>query len=305
MVVKIVTDSASDLPKSVAEMLKISVVPLCVRFGQETYRDRIDMSAEEFYKRLAEDQRHPATSTAPPNDFLEVWQTLLAEGADEIISITVSSKLSAVYGTALQAKEIMPEKDRAKIKIIDSKTVLMAQGFLVMLAARLAQNNKPAEEIMSLINENIPNARFLVILDTLKYIEKGGRATKALSNLKLTSALMGIIKPSLTIRDGEVHLSGLVKKHNRKRKIIEYMEKFPGIKAMALEYSPCLSGETKEIIDEIKAEAAASFANVPIYVSLASPVIGAHAGPGALGVSLIIDPCAVAINDLATEAVGI
>ena len=287
MIIKIVTDSVADLPEDIAKRLDISIVPLCVQFGQETYRDGVEMTANDFYEKLIKDPRHPTTSTAPPEYFKQLWQRLLAEGADKVISIVVTSKLSAVYQAALQAKQMMSEKEKPKIEIIDSTTALMAEGFLAISAASLVESRKSAEEIVALVKKNIPHVHFLVILETIEYVKKGGRAVKALSRLKITPAFSKLVKPFLIVKDGEVHLGGLVRPHNRKNKILEYIEKFPGVKAIALEYSPGLEGKTEKIIEEIKKEVIAHFPSVPIYVSLVSPVIGTHMGPGAVGVSLI------------------
>ena len=135
MTVKIVTDSVSDLPPEVVNELGITVVPLNVRFGTEVYRDGIDMTSEEFYNRLKRSESLPATSVPSPATFAEAYNKL-AEDTDEILVITLTSKLSATHEVALQSIGLM--KRKCRIEVVDSQWAVMAQGFIVIAAAKAA-----------------------------------------------------------------------------------------------------------------------------------------------------------------------
>ena len=283
MTVRIVTDSVADIPKEIAKNLGITVIPLYVRFGTQSYRDNIDMTPKQFYQRLVDDQTHPSTSAGSPGEFMQVYQNL-AEQADKIISIHVSKKLSGVYETALQAKNMMAEKERSKIEVVDSTTGVMAQGLLVMATARLALQGKESEEIMALIEKTIPLIHVLIILDTVEYANLGGRVTK------IAAPVLKLVKPVLTIKNGEAMRTGLVTVVKRKNEILDFVRKFSNkIKEMALEYAPDSSGKIESLIYEIKEKVETDFHDLPIYISMVSPVIGTHAGPAVIAVSLITE----------------
>jgi len=139
MTVKVVTDSTADLPPQLAEELGITVMPVYLRFGDEVYRDRVDISEDEFYHRLSHDPKHPSTTQPPPQDFVDAY-TDLAKEADGIISIYVSSKLSGTYDSALRGKELV-EKG-CPLEVIDSQVVTMGLGQLVIGAHAIAESGK-------------------------------------------------------------------------------------------------------------------------------------------------------------------
>ncbi|HJX13626.1 MAG TPA: DegV family protein, partial [Dehalococcoidales bacterium] len=197
MTVKIVTDSLSDITEDLARELGLTVVPLYVRFGEDIYRDRVDITTEEFYRRLVTESTLPSTTQPTPNDFLEVYQKLAKE-TDEILVIVVSSKLSGTYQSATQAKQMMPGKCR--IEIIDSLSVAMGQGLIAISSAEAVKKGASLEKAADLARQAVSRSHLIAYFDTLKYLAKGGRIGKA-------SGLLGSmlsVKPILTIKEGEM-----------------------------------------------------------------------------------------------------
>ncbi|GAG91877.1 unnamed protein product, partial [marine sediment metagenome] len=201
MTVKIVTDSVADLPPQVVEELGITVIPLNVRFGTEVYRDGIDLTAEQFYDKLQRSKTLPVTSVPTPASFAEAYDKL-AEETDEILVIIVSSKLSATYEVALQSIGLM--KRKCRVEVVDSQWAVMAEGFVVMAAAKAANAGASLDEAIALTRKNIPRVEFHAAFDTLDYLRRGGRIGKA-------QALLGSvlkINPIITIKDGVVEPAG-------------------------------------------------------------------------------------------------
>ncbi len=170
MVVKIVTDSTADIPPDLAKDLSITVVPLYVRFGNETYLDRVQISEEEFYKRLQNDPVHPNTSQPTPQDFAAVYREL-SQHADGIISIHISGKLSGTYNSALQAKVMTPMD--FPLEVVDSKSVSMGLGMLAIEAATLANSGKGFQQVIEAVKQSADNIYILILFDTLKYLALG------------------------------------------------------------------------------------------------------------------------------------
>ena len=176
MTVKIVTDSTADLPDDLVKELGITVVPIYVRFGEEVHRDRVEISEDEFYKRLEHDPVHPSTVQPGPQDFLEVYRRL-APGADGIVSIHISSKLSGTYNSALMAKDMMDNE--CPIEVIDTQSVSMGLGLIVIAAATVAKDREGMDKVVEAAKQAISQIRLLAMFDSLKYLLLGGRIGKA------------------------------------------------------------------------------------------------------------------------------
>lgn len=279
MVVKIVTDSGADLSEGIAKDLDIAVVPLHFLFGQEDYRDGIDMSLGEFYRRLIEGPIHPTTSTASPGEFANVFRKLIKEGAEGIICINLSGKLSKTFGSAVQAREDLAKIEACPITVIDSENVAMSTGLLVMMAARLAQEGKSQAEIASAVKENISRVHFMGALETLKYLIKGGRAPK----IAVVSDIMKL-KTFIKIKEGEVHAAGRTRTQREKiGRLVDFVESFADseVTEIAVEYTT--NPEEAEIV---KQEMAGKFPKARIYSGVLGAVLGVHAGPGVIAVSV-------------------
>ncbi|MEK7280826.1 MAG: DegV family protein [Chloroflexota bacterium] len=271
--VKIVTDSTADLPADVARDLGISVVPLYVRFGEEVYRDGVDMRSDEFYQRLPTSPRLPTTAAPSIGDFLGVYKE--AAQGEGIVSIHISSKLSATCNAALQAAKELPG---ARVEVVDSLSCSMGAGLLAILAAQWAREGMGLEDMVSRLRGALSNLRVFALLDTLTYLQKGGRIGKAQA---LLGGLLNI-KPLLSIKDGEVHPLERVRSRSRAiERLAELVGGFPAIHMMAV-----LFNTTPE-----EAEALAKILPTPasggVLRARLGPVIGTYAGPGALAVALV------------------
>jgi len=199
--VAIVTDSVADLSPQVAEEFGITVVPLVVRFGTDLYRDGFDLSPDQFYEKLRTSKALPATSVPPPGAFADVYNEL-AEKTSEIAVITLTSKLSATYQVALQARGSI--KKPCRIEILDSQWAVMAQGFITIAAAKAAQSGASLDEVLDVARHTIHRVDMYAAFDTLEYLERGGRIGKAQAFL---GSLLKV-NPIIGIKDGEVYPLG-------------------------------------------------------------------------------------------------
>ena len=182
MTVKIVTDSTSDMPVDIAKKLGITVVPLTVSFGHESFLDQVEMDTDEFYRRLSQENIFPTTTQPAPGIFADLYNNLVQE-TDEILVIVISSKLSGTYQSATNAIN-MVQKD-CRIEVIDSMGVAMNFGLLVAKAAEMANGGASLAEISKAVRSSIPRSHLIAFFDTLKYLAKGGRVGKAQSLLGL------------------------------------------------------------------------------------------------------------------------
>jgi DegV family protein with EDD domain len=276
MTVKIVTDSLSDITGDLIDELGVSVVPVYVRFGEKVYRDRIEMTTEDFYYRLVHSNVLPTTTQPPPGDFLEVFNKL-AQETDEILVVTLSSKLSGTYESAAQAKRMFEGKCR--IEVIDSKTVIMGLGLIVITASKAANAGASLDDLVALVQGAMPRAHPIMSFDTLKYLAKGGRIGKAQGLL----GSMLSVKPILTVRDGEVYP---VTRVRSRAAGVDYLYKFvagfPKIEELAVEHAT-----TPDEADQLVERLGSLFPKERIYRSTVSPVIGTYVGPHVLSVSVL------------------
>jgi len=275
MPVKIVTDSGADLPDQLAKELGVTVVPLYVRFGEEVYRDRVSISADEFYERLTHDPVHPSTTQPGPQDFLEAYQKLSAE-ADGIVSIHISGKLSGTCNSALMAKDML--ETGCPVEVVDSEQLTMSLGLIVIAAAEMAKAGENMGKIVEWVKQAIPKTSLLFLLDTLEYLKRGGRIGKA-------KALLGSIlsvKPVLTIKDGELVPVGQAR--NRAKgmdRLFEYVKNAGNIEDMAIVYNTT-PDEAQALAERI----GSVFDREKIRIARVGPGLGVHGGPGAMILSI-------------------
>jgi DegV family protein with EDD domain len=278
MPVKIVTDSVSDISPVMADALGITVVPLNVVFGQEIYRDGIDLSTEEFYHKLEKSQVLPTTSTPPIQAFIELYHQLAGE-ADEILVITISRKLSATGEAALKAVENLERKCR--VKVVDSHLAMMGEGLLAIAAVRAAREGATLDELVRLVEANIPRVEMRLAFDTLEYLKRGGRIGKASA---LVGSMLGI-NPILGIKDGEVFPFG---RERSRHKAIDYLYNFVAgfkrIEELAVE-----DATTPEETDAFVQRLGALYPAERIHRAKVSPVIGTNVGPRVIGVAVLGD----------------
>jgi DegV family protein with EDD domain len=276
MTVKIVTDTLSDITADLAEELGVTVVPVYVRFGDEVYRDRVEMTTEEFYRRLVQDANFPTTTQPTPNDFLDVY-TRLAKEADGILVITLSSKLSGTYQSALQAKDMF--EGECRIEVIDSQLVVMGLGLVIVEVARAVQAGASLDEAAELVRRAVMRSHSVMLMDTLKYLVKGGRIGKARG---LVGSLLSV-KQILTLKDGEV--APMTRVRTRVAGIdylYNYVTGFPNIEGLAVEYAT-----TRDDAEKLVERISSLYPKEKIYISTVSPVIGAYVGPNVVSVSIL------------------
>ena len=215
--IRIITDSASDITIEEAKKLGVEVVPLHVIFGNDVFMDGVDISHDEFYKRLEECEELPKTSQTNPAGFVEVFEQYTKQG-DEILGIFISSKLSGTYQSAVIASQMIED---GKIHIIDSLNASLGLAVLVREAVKMRDEGKSADEIKSNIEELISKVRVIAVVDTLKYLKKGGR-------LSATSAIVGGvlgITPVISVVDGCVEVLAKTRGHKKSIKfMIDYMK---------------------------------------------------------------------------------
>jgi len=278
MTVKIITDSVADLPLEVVKELGITVIPLVLRFGAETYRDGVDLDANQFYEKLQTSRAFPATSVPPPDAYVEAYDKL-AEEADAIVVVTVTSRLSATHEVASQAVGQMSKKCR--VEVIDSLTATMAEGFIAMRAAQAARDGAKLAEVIAVAHKNIPRADFLAAFDTLEYLRKGGRIGRA-------QALLGSmlkINPLITLKDGLVEPAGRTRSRAKAvDQLYDFAAGYAHIEEMAVGDTACPE-EARALVERL----GAIFPAGRIYRSKMTPVIGAHTGPGLLLVAILGD----------------
>jgi len=278
MTVKIVTDSLGDIPSEVAAELGITVIPINVIFGTISYRDGVDLTTDQFYDKLAASKIFPTTIVPPLGRFADTYDQV-AEETNAIVVITNSHKLSASYETAVLAKERM--KRKCRVEVIDSLSAVMAQGLIVIAAARAANAGASLDEVMSLTHNNIPRADVRMAFDTLEYLRKGGRIGKAKTFLGMVLK----VSPILGIRDGGAY--PFAREHSRPKAIdylYDFAASFSHIDEMAVEHATT-PDEAEILIERLGAK----FPKERIYRSKVSPVIGAHVGPRVLGVAVLGD----------------
>jgi len=271
----VVTDSTCDVPPQLMQDLGITVVPIYVVFGDKSYRDKLDIGDDEFYERLIHGPVHPSTSIPTPKDFADVYNELAKE-TDEIISILITSKESGTYNAALLAKQLVTKKCR--IEIVDSLSMSMALGLLVAEVGRQAKAGASLDKVTELARQTIPKLHLIFLLDTLKYVVRGGRLSKPYGIIG--SALR--VKPLLTLKEGDLSMVGVARtKAKAVERLFEFAKSFPKMKELAVSYTTA-HDEAKAFADRLKA----AFPGVPVSLTRVVSSLGTHAGPGGIGVAV-------------------
>ena len=275
--VRVVTDSTADLPAELVAELGITVIPLQVIFGSESFRDGVDLTAEEFFERLPQEKELPTTSQPSVGEFQQAYEAL-AENTDRVLSIHLSAGFSGTVGAAQQAADTLA--GRCQIEVIDSGTVSMAMGFAVIAAARAAQDGDDLDTCTRIARSVLGRQRLAVALDTLEYLRRGGRIGRATAFL---GSLLRL-KPILTIRDGGAFPLSRVR--TRKKALNELLRVClePGAIVEATVMYTTDPTDATYLIDEIKQR----HPGIPVHEGRIGPVIGVHAGPGLIGLAVVL-----------------
>ena len=267
----VVTDSTADLPDAWRERYGIEVVPLKVLFGRDTYRDRVDMTDEQFFSRLEASSTLPTTSAPSPGEFADAYRKL-AENHDGCISIHIGSQLSA---TAEAARVGAQTLDGFPVEVIDSETVTMPMAFL----CRIAAESPTLDAAVANVKARIPNCRVLALLDTLRYLEMGGRLSRA-------QAMIGTmldLKPILLVKDREIKPVDRVRTKSRAiGRMVEFFRSEGAVEQVGVMHAQS-PGEA----DDIAARLREALPGTEIAMGQIGAVLGTHVGPKAVGIVYI------------------
>ena len=275
MPVRIVTDSACDLPESICEELGVEVVPLTIRFGDREFVDRKELSVDAFWRELGGSSVLPETAAPSVGAFEETFRRLSDDGADAIVCINLSARLSATMQSAQVAAKAL--EGTTPIEIIDSLSASMGIGNLVLHAARRARGGATLEEIVSEVNARRERGHVFAALDTLEYLRKGGRIGGA-------QALLGSmlsIKPIISVIDGAVEPAGRVRTRSKALRFL--VDQVPVGK---VEIISVLHANAPDI-DEFLEMLAPAVPDAEVTVGAIGPVIGVHTGPRVMGIAWI------------------
>lgn len=273
--VTIVTDSTADLPDAIVEELGIVVVPLTITFGVETFRDGIDLTPHDFLQRLASASTLPTTSQPPVPDFQEVFRHHLTLGND-LVCITISSKLSGTWNAARLASEGM---DDDRISVIDSLTTTVSLGLVVIDAARQARQGATLAEVRARATAARERSSLYAVLQTLDYVYKGGRIGQAQAMVGSAFA----IKPVLSLVDGEVTPVERVRTWRRAlARATELSEKLDNVTDVMIIHS-----DNQKDADATAERMGRAFPTANVTVSYAGATIMTYAGPGAIGIATL------------------
>ncbi|HHY32794.1 MAG TPA: DegV family protein [Firmicutes bacterium] len=275
--ISIVTDSTADLPPHLYSDYGITVVPLLVHFGDEVYRDGVDLSSEEFYAKLTSSSVLPRTSQPSPRDFQVVYEDLLSK-SDGVVSIHLSSRLSGTYQSAAIAASMVKG---GPVRVIDGRLASAANGLVVLEAARMAREGASMDDIVARAQDLVGKVRVFFTVDTLEYLQKNGRIGRAAAFLGTVLS----IRPLLWLQDGEV--APYEKVRGSRQKILARLV------AVVKEHAPAGKRLRAAVIHAVSPDEAAALKQVmerdfpceEVLTATVGPVIGCHAGPGTMAIA--------------------
>ena len=274
--VRIVTDSTADLTPEQQQAAGITVVPLNVHFGDQVFRDHMDLTTDEFFRRLKASPQLPRTSQPSVGVFEEAYRKLRQSG-DEIVSVHLSSKVSGTYNSALMAAQSV---DKDAIEVVDSLSTSMALGFMALDGARLARAGKDRKTISERMQALVPKARVICVVDTLTYLERGGRIGKARA---LVGSLLNF-KPILQLHDGEVVPIGRARgRPQALSRLVELLERDGQISQLAI-----MHGAAQADAEQLRDRVASSYPGLDILLTETGAVLGTHTGPGVIGFTYLV-----------------
>lgn len=273
--ITIITDSTCDIPALWRTQFNIITVPLTIVWGDQQYLDGVDMTAEEFYARLPESEQHPTTSQPTPQNFRDAYEQAANNGAQEILTFTLSSAMSGTYQSAVQAAEGAP----VPVTVVDSKSNSMGLGWQVLAAARTLADGKGTPEALESAKKVHQNLVYSIALDTMDYLSQGGRvggATIFLGNLLKIKPLIyvdhktGKVEAGIPARTRSRAIEGVYK---------DFFHRLPGgNKLHVAVLHNGVADDAEKLAEKVQSE----HAPVELFISYTSPILGAHTGPRAL-----------------------
>ncbi len=278
MVVRIVTDSTSDLSAEVVKKLDITVVPLTVFFEEDAYLDGVELDNASFYEKLAASKNLPKTSQPAPGAFEEVFRRLIEEGAEGILSIHLSSKLSGTYQAACTGRDALSESSRGvPIEIIDTLSISIGMNYAIQVSAEMANAGKGLLEIKARVEDIQSRSQILAVLDTLEYVRRGGRIGSASSML----GNMLSLKPIISLKDGEV--IPVERPRTRTKayaRVAQLLSEMGEIEHLSIAQSNSEVGQ--QLGDALKNVYPKA---IPVYNL--SAALGTHTGPGTAAIAVV------------------
>ena len=273
------TDSASDLDPEVAAAQGISIVPLLVSFGSDTFKAGVDMSTTEFWERMvAPDAPFPKTAASSPGEFKEAYEAAFEAGAGAIVSVHVAGSLSGTIKSAQIARDMLPDRE---IHVVDSLGASMAEGILAGMAVELAAEGRAAEEIAEILEARAPDMRMYVAVETLEYLKKGGR----ISGAQAAIGTLLSVKPIIRVNAGVVDTVDRVRTRGKAReRLIELICERP-IERLAILHT--ISPDVEAFRDEVCAQAPGGLDPADVSISIVGASVGPHLGPGCVGAAVL------------------
>ena len=272
MSIRIVTDSNCDLPQAMVDGYDITVVPMYINIGAESYLDGVTMSRQEFYEGLPNFHSHPMTSVPGPGTFIDTFDKLAAEGATEILAVHVAGSLSAMVNSARLAAE---EWDKLPVTVFDSGNLTLGTGLQVLAAARAAADGRATDEIVTLLEDTASRTYCFAALDTVEFLRRSGRLTRFQSSL----ASILRVKPLLKMNNGEFEMERVRTRKAALTRVVELLSGLGSLEDVALVHT-----HAPDEAEWLGREAGSLSPEGALSLSAeVTPVIGTHIGPGAVG----------------------
>jgi DegV family protein with EDD domain len=276
--VAIFTDSASDFDPALAEAEGITIVPLMVTFGEETFKAGVDLTTEAFWERMvAPDAPFPKTAASSPGDFKDAYEAAFEAGAEAIVSVHVAGTLSGTIKSAQIARDMLPDRE---IHVVDSQGASMAEGILALMGTEMAAEGRSAGEIAERLEARAADIRIYLTLETLDYLKKGGR----ISGRQAAIGTLLSVKPIIRVQDGIVETIDKVRTRAKAReRMIELITERP-IERMAILHtiSPDIEAFRGEVLSR-----APELAPGDVSIALVGASVGPHLGPGCVGAAVL------------------
>jgi DegV family protein with EDD domain len=277
--VALVTDSTAYIPQELVDKYHITVIPQVLIWGEETYRDGIDILPEEFYNRLRKASVMPSTSQAMPSAFINVFNELLNQDY-HVLAVLISEKLSGTLASAIQAKAMLPEG--APVELVDSRTTSMAMGFLVLEAARAAEQGASLAEAKEFVEKNQDKTGIFVTVDTLEFLHRGGRIG---GGARFLGTALNI-KPILELVDGKLEAVERVRTRSKAlNRVVQLVEQ--RIDGRTPVHLASLHANCPEDAEQMLKSLKEKMDVKETLVSTVSPVVGTHVGPGTVGIAFL------------------
>jgi len=277
--VAILTDSASDLPAATAAAAGIAVVPLEVSFGEEHFSAGVDLTTEEFWKRMtAPDAPFPKTAAASVGQFRAAYDKAFADGADAVVCIAIAGTLSGTLKSATIARDdLLAEQPGREVLVVDSGSASMGEGILALMATEMAAAGRTAAEIAASVDDRKSDLNLYIALDTLEYLKRGGR----ISGTKAAVGTLLSVKPIITIRDGAVDTVESVRTRSKARvRVLELLSEKP-VERIAVLHT--IAEDVDGFRDELVRRVPGGVDPAHVSIQPVGPSVGPHLGPGGIG----------------------